>query len=167
MRERGARRTRLARVPMVAGFNVTSMMDMFTIILVFLLNFLDPSTEVTGELSLPAARTEQVVDRGVRLTVTKERVLVEGQEVLQLDAGALPAGVARLGRRIDPVFERLAAAAAALPKAPGSSEQDASNAVLLVQCDRAVPFSVLGELLYTAGQAGYGQFRFVVISQPG
>ena len=143
------------------------MMDMFTIILVFLLNFLDPTNPPSGEVLLPSGRSVEGVDAGVLLTVTPERILVAGEEVMRLEAGALPAGAARTGGRLDRLYERLAEAGEARAALDSQQKDSASNAVLVVQCDRTVPFSLLGELLYTAGQAGFGQFRFVVISTPG
>lgn len=160
----GARRP---RVPMNPSFQITSMLDMFTIILVFLLNFLDPAAEASADLTLPEAKVEADVGEGTVLTVTRDRVLVNGKEVLQLEDGRLPAVVERTGRRIDALHRRLEEAGAALAVSRTTAEPEASNAALAVHCDRAVPFSVLGELLYTAGQAGFGQFRFVVISDAG
>ncbi len=143
------------------------MMDMFTIILVFLLNFLDPASTPSADLLLPSGRSVQGVDAGVLLTVTPERILVSGEEVMRLEGGALPADASRTAGRLDHLYERLADAGRARAAMNPQQKDSASNAVLVVQCDRSVPFSVLGELLYTAGQAGFGQFRFVVISTPG
>lgn len=167
MRARGRLGSRKPRVSTHAGFMITSMMDMFTIILVFLLNFLDPATASEDEVSLPEAAVDQSVGEGTVLTVTRERVLVDGDEVLRLVDGGLPAGTPRTGRRIDALHERLGRAATASAVSSKRGEQEAANAALAVHCDRAVPFSLLGELLYTAGQAGFGDFRFVVISDPG
>ncbi len=158
---------RRGRIPASAPFMITSMMDMFTIILLFLLNLLDPANETNEEVSLPSARVEQAVEAGVVLLVTPQRVAVDGQEVLQLADGALPSTVARTGRRIDALHGRLVEAANRARVSGEQDQQEAANPVLSVQCDRAVPFSVLGELLYTAGQAGFGQFRFVVINDAG
>lgn len=167
MRGRARLGARRPRVPMNPSFQITSMLDMFTIILVFLLNFLDPAAEAGADLTLPQAKAEADVGEGTILTVTRDRVLVNGKEVLKLEDGRLPAGVERTGRRIDALHRRLEEAGAALAVRATTSEPGASNAALAVHCDRAVPFSVLGELLYTAGQAGFGQFRFVVISDAG
>lgn len=158
---------RKGRIPTASPFMLTSMMDMFTIILVFLLNLLDPANESDQEVVLPSAKVEQTVEEGVILTVTPARVSVDGVEVLRLAEGTLPAGTARTGRSVDALLERLVEAGNTKQVSGKQGQQDASNPVLSVQCDRAVPFSVLGELLYTAGQAGFGQFRFVVINDPG
>lgn len=158
---------RKARIPTSAPFMLTSMMDMFTIILVFLLNLLDPANESDQEVSLPSANVEQTVEAGVVLTVTPDRVSVDGVEVLRLANGALLPGTVRSGRSVDALHERLVEAGRALEVRGKQAQQGAANPVLSVQCDREVPFSVLGELLYTAGHAGFGQFRFVVINDSG
>ncbi len=167
MRKRTRLGARRPRVPVSAPFMITSMLDMFTIILVFLLNFLDPANESDADIALPEAAVDVAVGEGTVLTVTRDRVLVDGVEVLRLVDGRLPSDTPRTGRRIDLVHERLAAAANAAAVSGKKAEGEAANAALAVHCDRAVPFSVLGELLYTAGQAGFGQFRFVVISDAG
>ena len=38
---------------------------------------------------------------------------------------------------------------------------------ILLQCDRTLPFSLIREVMYTAGQAQFGEFRFVVIKTAG
>lgn len=168
-------RRRLSATPMI---NVTSMMDMFTIILVFLLNFLDPASDVAAGMELPLSSATDVAPEGTTMTVTKEAVKVNGQDVLALvtQAGqpALPPGLDRTGRRIETLYDRLAVEVGAFPgvvvTGPGAgqpAEKSGSDAVLRVECDRGVPFSVLGDVLYTAGQAGFEQFRFVVISEAG
>ena len=159
--------TRKHRIGTRAPFMLTSMMDMFTIILVFLLNLLDPANESDQDVSLPSAGVTQPVEPGVVLTVTPDRVSVDGVEVLRLADGTLPPATARTGRTVDALHERLVDAGKLVRVSPMQGQQQAGNPVLSVQCDRAVPFSVLGELLYTAGQAGFGQFRFVVIDDSG
>ena len=34
---------------------------------------------------------------------------------------------------------------------------------VLLQCDKRIPFSVIRDVMFTAGQAQFGNFRFVVI----
>ena len=152
-------RRRVPATPMVA---ITSMMDMFTIILVFLLNFLDPAATVPGDLALPKARTIEPIEGELVLMVTRESVRIGGVDVVDLVAvGGAPAvssAEGRSGRRIDRLYDALTAK---------RDESKGQTGTLVVQCDRGVPFSVVGDVLYTAGQAGFGQFRFVVISDPG
>jgi biopolymer transport protein ExbD len=160
---------KLKRVPATPMIAVTSMMDMFTIILVFLLNFLDPRQDVTADVALPTATSTEAVEEGPTLTVTPEAVRFGGADVFRLDrvdgAVVLPADLPREGRLIVPLRDRLQEGAALLVTAAGEKPPD--QLLLRVACDRGVPFSVLGDVLYTASQAGFDQFRFVVIREAG
>lgn len=128
---------------------ITSMLDMFTIILVFLLNFLDPSTDALQEVELPSVPGAAEIEVGTVLTLSQEGVFVDGDQVLALN-GALPAGAA-----LDPLRARLQARRAAEP--------DARNPSLLVQCDRRTPYTSVAAILDVAEDAGFGGFRFVVL----
>lgn len=152
---------------------VTSMMDMFTIILVFLLNFLDPAASPSDDLQLPASATDAPATEGRTLTVGPKGIQVDGDVVIPLVPGArglaLPDGTAQEGRTIVALYERLSALAPiqAGPSSEAVLEKAASDAALRIECDRGVPFSLLGDVLFTAGQAGFDQFRFVVIDEAG
>jgi hypothetical protein len=43
------------------------------------------------------------------------------------------------------------------------SEQFEFKGDVLLQCDKRIPFSVIRDVMFTAGQAQFGNFRFVVI----
>lgn len=166
-------RRRRRRIPPTPMLPVTSMMDMFVIILVFLLNFLDPAAAPEVEIALPKSHAEAATEAGRVLTISRDQIRVDGERVMTLalrdGAPALPDGTARQGRRIDPLYEHLVDVAPPILVAPSGAGQEnrASEAVLRVECDKGVPFSLLGDVLFTAGQAGYDQFRFVVISEAG
>jgi biopolymer transport protein ExbD len=134
---------------------ITSMMDMFTIILVFLLNFFDPRTQAESALELPPSASAEEVDKGVILTVSRDAVSVSGQRVLVLNDGQLPQDVTREGRRIEAVFLSLSRAREAVGE---------TAPPLVVQCDRNTSFALLGDILYSAGVAGWSQYRFVVVN---
>jgi biopolymer transport protein ExbD len=38
---------------------------------------------------------------------------------------------------------------------------------IMLQCDRSLPFSLIREVMYTAGQAQFGEFKFVVVKTSG
>ena len=42
------------------------------------------------------------------------------------------------------------------------NEEHQFKGQVLLQCDKTLPFSVLREVMYTAGQAQFSEFRFVV-----
>lgn len=132
------------------------MVDMFTLILLFLLNFFDPDAQDERLFSLPLSTAAAAVDSGLILEVSRTEVSVGGARVLALADGQPPAGTVREGRRIEPIFD-------ALSNARGAQEERP----LVVRCDRRTNFALLGDILYTAGAAGWSQYRFVVISEAG
>lgn len=157
--------------------NITSMMDMFTIILVFLLKSYsteDISVAASGDLELPTSSTKKTPELAVNLVVSKSQIVVDGVPVMDLtrvpdednpgeDLLAVPDDE-KNGQLINRLFDRLqekADQAKALGEASGSSEHEFKGQILL-QCDKTLPFAVLREVMYTAGQAQFGEFRFVV-----
>ena len=127
-------------------------MDMFVIILVFLLTFFDPAMANESELTLPNSRAKAEVQSGARVRVSRSALLVEDKRVAGIDQGGLAASVPRDGRKIVPLFDALASA------------RQAGDRPLIVECDKSVPYSLVGDVLFTAGAAGWTQFRFVVVS---
>lgn len=127
-------------------------MDMFVIILVFLLTFFDPSMANESELTLPNSRAKAEVLPGGRVRVSRSALFVERERVASIENGVLSAAVARDGRKIVPLHDALTAA------------HRLGDRPLLVECDKSVPYSLVGDVLFTAGAAGWTQFRFVVVN---
>ncbi len=159
--------------------NITSMMDMMTIILVFLLKSYstdDISVGANDDLSLPVSTTLKPPKLAVNVIVSKREVLVDGEPVLQLEEVMDESGrpsvqipdSAKRGSKIIDLYDKL------LSKAESSKrlgervgdEFDFKGQVLL-QCDRTLPFKVIREIMFTAGQAQFGEFKFVVIKGSG
>jgi len=160
-----------------AELSITSMMDMMTIILVFLLkNFSanDVSVAPSSQLQLPSSTTQKPPKLAVNLVIAKNQIVVDGVSVLDLtevpdeenpgqSMVAVPEDEER-GQVITKLYDRLlekAEAAKTLAEQSGS-EEHAFKGQILIQCDKELPFSVLREVMYTAGQAQFGEFKFVV-----
>jgi len=160
-----------------AELSITSMMDMMTIILVFLLkNFSanDVSVAPSDMLQLPSSTTSKAPELAVNLVIAKNQVVVDGVAVLDLtqvpdedNPGqsmiVVPEDEKR-GQVITKLYDRLlekAEAAKTLAEQSGS-EDHAFKGRILIQCDKELPFGVLREVMYTAGQAQFGEFKFVV-----
>lgn len=170
------------RVTTSDELNITSMMDMFTIILVFLLKSYsseDVSVAASADMELPVSSALQAPKLAVNVVVTKTKILVDGAEVLGLgriadeqNPGnqliAVPAEEKK-GQMITRLFDRLqekAATAKSIAEASGREEL-AFEGEILIQCDKTLPFAVVREVMYTAGQAQFSKFRFVVYKSAG
>ena len=166
-----------ARKQEEGGLTITSMMDMMTIILVFLLKAYttdDISVAASDDLVLPVSTTMVKPQLAVNLVVTKSLVVVDGVEVLRLTEEADEENPGEMlltvpedekkGRLITRLYDRLlekAEDAKQLAEMTGSEDHEFKGRILL-QCDKELPFSVIGDVMYTAGQAQFAEFRFVV-----
>ncbi|MCB9662665.1 MAG: biopolymer transporter ExbD [Alphaproteobacteria bacterium] len=161
--------------------NITSMMDMMTIILVFLLKSYsaeDISVQGNDDLVLPVSTSLKPPKLAVNVIVSRAQVLVDGEPVLSLVEEADPTTgqpvikvpeAAKRGAKIIELYDKLVAKAEQakrLGERAGNDQFDFKGQVLL-QCDKRLPFAVIREVMYTAGQAQFGEFRFVVIKGSG
>ena len=140
--------------PTWVDLNVTSMTDMFTLILIFLLMFFDPNVVSDETLSLPVSTSRQTPLQGVELTVSASGISVGSEAVTALLAGRPPESLSKEGQIWLPVLD-------ALRTARGEEVR------LTVRCDRAVVFSTVDDLLVTARAAGFTEFRFLVSTSEG
>jgi len=154
----------------IKELNITAMMDMMTIILVFLLkSFASSSASMTAsdDVHMPVSSARLTPKDTVAITITPKNILVGAKKVLQLQAdGSVPpdafdAGkIAPLNAALSKEVEKLKYIAERNPNAPFSGE-------LSVIGDKKVPYDLLLKVLYTAGQNELSNYRFVVISRDG
>src|ERR1044072_7385488 len=89
---------KLSEPEVIKDLNITPMMDMMTIILVFLLEaFPSATSSITfdSNLQVPKSFTELKPKLAVTVTVTKKVILVEGDAIAPINA-----------RRVDPAAKR-------------------------------------------------------------
>lgn len=160
------------------GLSITSLMDMMTIILIFLLKSYstdDISVAGNDDLQLPISSSLAPPKLAVNVVVSRRGIVVDGDRILALtetmdevtgeETPAVPADELR-GQMINKLYDRLlekAEAAKDLAARAGGREEYEFKGEILLQCDKRLPFSVVREVMFTAGQAQFGQFRFVVI----
>jgi biopolymer transport protein ExbD len=164
---------RNAHAPEVNFLNITAMLDIMTIILVFLLKTLGESSAAvpqSDDLRLPTSvvRTQPHQD-GVTITISKSQILVGDDKVLSLPGreSQVQDGVGAMNRRdsyyIVPLGAALQAARktdVAVRKAKG---QDPSTSEAIIIADSKTPYRLLIEVLFTLGQSEFGKYHLMVI----
>jgi biopolymer transport protein ExbD len=152
--------------------NITAMMDMMTIILVFFLKNFSVSTSSTAvgeELRLPGSSTQIAAHQAIALTLTTKALLVEDEQVAAIQGGAVDASLKRDGPNgyfITPLHDRLSRHATRLKLIQArSGNKQPFNGEMTVLCDGQTPYRLLAEVLYTAGQAEFSRYRLVVIQR--
>lgn len=151
-----------------AYLNITPMMDMMTILLVFLLKQFSvqaAALQMPPEMTLPTSSIEQQRPLAVNVTITQSAILVEGDGVTTVRNGAVDPSVKRDGANgyyITPLVEVLNKHANRLKKiaAMGGTPFDGTAMVMV---DKNTPYRLLTEVLYSAGQAEFKNYHLVVI----
>jgi len=167
---------RNAHEPEVNFLNITAMLDIMTIILVFLLKTLGESSAAvpqSDDLRLPASIIKtQPHQEGVLVTVSKTQILVGDDTVLTLPGreSLAQAGVdARFKRSgpndlfIVPLGNALMAARKTDIAVRRAKGLDPSSSEAVVIADKGTPYRLLMEVLFTLGQSEYGKYHLMVI----
>ena len=153
-----------------AYLNITPMMDMMTILLVFLLKQFSvqaAAASMSEGLQLPQSAIETARALAVNVTITQSAILVEGDAVTTVRAGAVDPSVKRDGANgyyITPLVDVLSKHANRLKKisAMGGTQFDGTAMILV---DKNTPYRLLTEVLYSAGQAEFKNYHLVVIKR--
>ena len=166
---------------------LTSMMDILVIILVFLLKSYSTSTNsfssVPG-IKLPISKTAEMTPDSLLLIVTPEAITFDNQRVVEFvqSADSLSASAPSYafktedldedGMRIARLYDALTVArekAEAL-RAKSSARDAQGNplpfdGILAIQADKRVKYDTLRKIMYTAGTAQFRIFRLLAMRQ--
>ncbi len=156
------RRKRRVHAEDIAGLNLTAMMDMFTIILVYLIKVYASSPEnmtLNDDLRPPASTAPGTITPAVRVMVAKSGILVDDKLVLQWKDGAMitpdPNNPYQpLRQALEKRVETIRAI-----EARGGSPFDG---LLMVVADGDTPYDVIGKVLDQAGRSQFTSYRLVV-----
>ncbi|HXI58890.1 MAG TPA: biopolymer transporter ExbD [Polyangia bacterium] len=159
---------KLAEPEVIKDLNITPMMDMMTIILVFLLkSFASTTSTITFDqnLQVPKSMTLLKPKEAVSVTVTKKVILVEGDAIAPVNAGKVDPAVKRDGENgyfITPLVDILEKHARKEKRVAELTGQKFEAQLMLI-ADQTTPYRLLTEIIYSCGQAGYANYRLLVL----
>lgn len=156
------------------GLNLYPMMDMMTILLVFLIQSFAQSSAAnvvqSDELQIPNSIAKAEVDPALSITISASEIVVEGKQALSLRNGQVDPSQKQGGSNgflVTPLLtvlqqhrDRLKLIAQSQPGRPFRGE-------VQIVADKRTPYRTLVEVLYTMGQAEFKAMRFVVLKQGG
>ena len=144
----------------VTRLNLTSMMDVFTILLFFLM-FHSGTSELLQEpksVSLPDSVVESKPRETVVIVVGRDEVTVQGEVVARVaDIQAMP------GQEVAPISERLAALRQNVIGVSTQAVADSQEVTVLA--DKSVPFNVVKTIMSTCTGQGYSRISLAVIQK--
>jgi biopolymer transport protein ExbD len=144
----------------IAKLNLTSLIDVFTILVFFLLvHFGSPEVlETPKEVQLPESIVESKPRETVVIFIGKEDVVVQGQPVVSVAA----IETADEGD-IVPIIDRLASLAESV--IGPSTQVVAESKEVTILADRSVPFSVIKRVMSTCTSGGYDRISLAVMTK--
>lgn len=146
-----------ARRNKAAGLNLTSLMDVFTILVFFLL-VNQSATEVVeppNEIVLPDSVVEAKPRQTVVIMVSDQSVLVQGEPVASV------ADILTMEEEnIEPVKERLTQIKESVIGLNTQAVADSKEVTILA--NKTIPFKVLKKLMTTCTSAGYTRISLAV-----
>lgn len=143
------------------GLNITSMTDMFTILLVFLLQTYstnDVQMDPVAGLRLPASTTERNPVDGLKISLSPTELKFDQTKIANVQNNAIEASVIdpHDSNFIKPLFDEL-------QKFNKENEKSAKIGKVLFQADQNLPYSAIRKVMYTASMAGFPNLKMVTV----
>lgn len=166
-----ARRARYQRKKQqVFDIDITSLLDILTILLVFLLQSYNSSgviINVPKDIDLPRSASETLNNFGVNVQVSKSQIWVDDKEVINTNVSNNEEQLFdEGGRRIVPLYNELVRLKETIKQsekiAPGATKfSGLANLVV----DKSIKYNYLKRVMYTCAAAGFKEFKFVVLTK--
>jgi len=167
---RRARRKAREAAGEIKELNIVAMMDMMTIILVFLLKSYQASTlnvNMGESLALPVSTTQLHPQENITVTISLDEVAVNDHKVLLMDRGVVPARYKEGGRAdafyVGAVYDAFRKEVDKQKYIAQYNKSAPFTGRVNVVADKKISYRTLMEVLYTAGQAELGEYKFMVM----
>ena len=147
----------------VTSLNITSLIDVMTIILIFLLfsfSSQDQNFRLAKDLDLPRSTAEKPFKWAINIRLSEDQLMVEDLVVCRfrdgrfVDTAEDPEKIVLLYKQLVDLKE--------LEKYR-QVDRDASEPVVIFQADKKHRFDTIYKVMKTAAVAGYPNFRFAVL----
>jgi biopolymer transport protein ExbD len=150
------------------GLQITSMIDMFTIILVFLLkSYASSAVDVTPSksMSLPGSTANTAPIEALKLQASKEGIFVDDKNVQQLVNGELPRAQGGQDDQLIPgLYEALQKQVQKSKDIANKNDTVQFEGKIIFQGDRSLKYQTIRRIMYTSVMAGYSDFKFAVVT---
>ncbi|MGB0679563.1 MAG: ExbD/TolR family protein [Polyangiales bacterium] len=154
--------------------NIYPMMDMMTILLVFLIMQFASSTasivQESEELKIPYSTATKETTDGVPLQISRNEIVVAGKQVVTLRRGQVDASNKQGGGTgfvITPLLKQLQKEAKGQKEFYERVKKKPFEGKALIVADQNTPYRTVSEVLYTLGQTEFKELHFVVNKRGG
>jgi len=155
------------------SLNMLPMMALFTVILCYLLKDYssDPvQISPSPDTSLPFSTSKLAPQKALQVAISQRSILVDNRKVAEVKNGRVTAAHKKdnnpSSMYIVPLYDALKKKAdrnKLIARYNKQKQELQFKGLLTIIADKRIPFRLLTEVLYTAGQAEFGQYKFAVI----
>ncbi len=147
--------------------SINSLLDVLSVLLVFLLKSYSSSNvqlKPDKDLQVPFTHSQEAPEESTAITLTLNKILVDEKPVLTLDNGKVPSqDQTHAGLLIEPLFNELQEAVGHQKQIAARNNQADFKGVITIIADRFVRAPLLTQVMYTAGQAEFSKFKFLLV----
>ncbi len=155
--------------PEHAGLNIYPMMDMLTILLVYMMAIFATSSaaavQESAELRIPYSTSKVDLSDALSVQISRSGVTVDGKNVLDLRDGIVDSGQKQGGSSgflITPLYKELSKIRDRKKRTAQTYANQPFLGEVQIIADRKTPYRTLSEVIYTLGQTEFKNLRFVV-----
>ncbi|MEM7138751.1 MAG: biopolymer transporter ExbD [Myxococcota bacterium] len=151
------------------GLNIYPMMDMLTILLVYMMAIFATSSaaavQESEELRIPYSTSKVELDDALGVQISRSEVVVDGKSVLELRNGIVDPSLKQGGSSgflITPLYKALSDIRDRKKRTAQRYENQPFVGNVQIIADKRTPYRTLSEVIYTLGQTEFNNLRFVV-----
>jgi biopolymer transport protein ExbD len=152
----------------VFDIDITSLLDILTILLVFLLQSYNSSgviINVPPGIELPRSASESMNNFGVNVQVSKSQIWVDDKEIVNTESAETGKLFDEGGRRIVPLYNELVKIKETIKQSEKISPQAKKfSGIANLVVDKSLKYNYLKRVMYTCAAAGFKEFKFVVLT---
>lgn len=160
-------RGRRSKKPLI-DLDITSLLDILVIMLVFLLKSYNSTgiiMNIPEGVTLPTSNSQDLNTDGVIVQISKDTIWVDDQVIVEksnpkgniYDYG---------GRRIIPLFDKLVSKKNVVKQIEKTTPRGAKfSGIINLIVDKSIKYSEVKKVLFTAAEAGYKSYKFVVLGE--
>lgn len=160
MKKQSRRMRRMSRTPKVQGMNLTSLMDVFTILVFFLLSSSSSGIviEVPKQIVIPSSVVETEPRETIVIMVTETTVLVQGEAVVDTLAILESKNpiVVEIGARLSELKNSVIGA---------NTKKAYESKEVTILAHETIPFKILKKIMGTCSGMGFENISLAVIQK--
>ncbi|MBI5509489.1 MAG: biopolymer transporter ExbD [Deltaproteobacteria bacterium] len=150
-----------------ADISINSLLDILSVILMFLLKSYTSSSVVlkqSKDLVPPFSASTIAAEDSTAVTITMKDILLQDKPIVQLENGKVTdRDTSHAGMLIEPLFSALQDEVQHQRKIEARNPKSPFKGIVTIIADRNVPSPAIVKVMYTAGLAEYGKFKFLLV----